>query len=940
LLRYAGYGPQTVSRRRPARQRPRARLSLEALEDRTVPSTFVVDRLTDTGAGEGLAGDLRYCLGQANANPGDDSITFSVTGTINLTGALPSLSSNIDLEGPGASSLTVRRDTGGSYRIFTVDSGATVVLSGLSITNGYVSSSDAGGGIYNSGTLTLNNATVSGNTAYSSYDDGWGAYAYGGGLYNSGMLTLNNATVSDNAAETYAYRGEAFGGGIYNSYNSTVTLNNSIVSGNTAYSSYYNGLGDYGGGIYNFGTLMLSNATVSGNSVSYYGYGGGIDNEGTLTLNNATVSGNSAGQGGGGIFNYAGTVTLNNATVSGNSAGYGGGIVIDSGTVTLNYTTISGNSTTHGGAGGIANSGTLTLNNTTVSGNSVGPPLYGGYGGGIANSGTLTLNNTTVSGNSAIDYGGGIDNYMYGGTLTTRNTIIAGNTAHIAPDLEGSLGSLGHNLIGNTSGGSGFDATDLLNVNPLLGPLQDNGGPTKTMALLAGSPALNAGDPDQLGVADQRGVLRSGGVNIGAYQASASAFALTAPATVTAGTPFDLTVKAVDPFGQTALGYRGTARFASSDGQADLPGDYTFVAADNGVHTFPGGVTLNTAGDQTVTATDTSTSSLTGSAPVAVSATPSNQPQDPSFETPPVGTGTYNSFQYHPASAWTFSTYAGVAGNGSGFTAGNPAAPDGTQVAFLQGPSSASQSFPFLAGTYSISFLAAQRANYQYSSQTVQVQVDGTAVGTFTPAGTSYAAYNTAGFTVTAGAHTIAFVGTDPDGADRDNTAFIDQVRINRVLPVLQDPGFEMPPVGTGACNSFQYNPSGSLWTFDDSSGVAGNGSGFTGGNPDAPDGTQVAFLQGVGSFSQSVTLAAGTYSISFSAAQRANFQYSSQTVQVQVDGTAVGTFTLGSASYAAYTTASFTVTAGSHTLRFVGLDPDGADKDNTAFIDQVFLFG
>src|SRR5262249_35970956 len=142
----------------------------------------------------------------------------------------------------------------------------------------------------------------------------------------------------------------------------------------------------------------------------------------------------------------------------------------------------------------------------------------------------------------------------------------------------------GHNLIGNTQGGSGFDPTDLLNVDPLLGPLQVNGGQTQTQALLAGSPALNAGDPTQLGVADQRGVVRTGGVNIGAYQASASAFVLTAPATVTAGTPFDATVKAVDRFGQTALGYRGTVHLSSSDGQAALPGDYTFTTADAGVH--------------------------------------------------------------------------------------------------------------------------------------------------------------------------------------------------------------------------------------------------------------------------------------------------------------------------------------------------------------------
>jgi hypothetical protein len=817
LLRYAGHGPQTASRRRPARQRPRARLSLEALEDRTLPSTFVVDRLTDTGAGAGLAGDLRYCIGQANASPGDDSITFSVTGTINLAGALPSLSSNIDLEGPGASSLTVQRDTGGNYRIFTVDSGATVVLYGLTITQG---AAVYGGGIFNQGTLTLTNATVSGN-----YVAGYYAYG-GGGIYNSGTLTLNNAT----------------------------------VSGNYSYGAGYDGYSG-GGGIYNSGTLTLNNTTVSGNSDGYEttdsGHGGGIYIDGgTLTLNNATVSGN-----------YANSFYYDDGYDSYYSSGYGGGIYIDGGTVTLNNATVSGNS------------------------------AYGYYA-----------------------YGGGIDNYA--GTLTARNTIIAGNS--------------GFNLTGNVSS----EGYNLIDVDPLLGPLQDNGGPTWTMALLAGSPALNAGDPDQLGVADQRGVVRSGGVNIGAYQASASAFALTAPATITAGTPFDLTLKALDPFGQTALGYRGTAHFASSDGQADLPGDYTFVAADNGVHTFTGGVTLNTAGDQTVTATDTSTSSLTGSAVVAVSATPSNQPQDPSFETPPVGTGTYNSFQYHPASAWTFSTYAGVAGNGSGFTGGNPGAPDGTQVAFLQGPSSASQSVTFAAGTYSLSFLAAQRGNYQYSSQTFQVQVDGNVVGTFTPPDTNYTAYDTASFTVTAGAHTIAFVGLDPDGADKDNTAFLDQVRVNRVLPVLNDPGFETPAVGTGTFGSFQYQPSGSPWTFSTYAGVSGNDSGFTDGNPDAPDGAQVAFLQGPSSVSQAVTLAAGTYSLSFSAAQRGNGNYSSQTIQVQVDGNVVGSYTPGSASYTAYTTASFTVTAGSHTIAFVGLDPDGADKDNTAFIDQVFLFG
>src|SRR5262249_57253734 len=124
----------------------------------------------------------------------------------------------------------------------------------------------------------------------------------------------------------------------------------------------------------------------------------------------------------------------------------------------------------------------------------------------------------------------------------------------------------------------------------------------------------NAGDAAQLGVADQGGVVRRGGVNIGAYQASASAFVLTAPATVTAGTPFDVTVKAVDMFGQTALGYTGTVTFSTTDPDPGvvLPVDYVFTAADRGTHTFSGGLTLFTPGKQTLTVSDTELDTLTG----------------------------------------------------------------------------------------------------------------------------------------------------------------------------------------------------------------------------------------------------------------------------------------------------------------------------------------
>jgi hypothetical protein len=132
------------------------------------------------------------------------------------------------------------------------------------------------------------------------------------------------------------------------------------------------------------------------------------------------------------------------------------------------------------------------------------------------------------------------------------------------------------------------------------------------MALLPGSPALNVGDPAEVGVPDQRGVVRTGGVNIGAFQASASAFVLTVSANPTAGVPFDLAVTAVDPFGQVALGYTGTVTFSTDDPNGSVPADYTFSAGDGGTQTFVGGVALYADGSR-VTATDTQMDSVNGS---------------------------------------------------------------------------------------------------------------------------------------------------------------------------------------------------------------------------------------------------------------------------------------------------------------------------------------
>jgi hypothetical protein len=494
---------------------------------------------------------------------------------------LPSTVTNLNDAGPGSLRDAIALTPAGGTVDFQAGLTGTIVLT--------------------TGQLTIDNdltiagpgadvLTVSGNHASRVFNIGTALT-----VAISGIAVANGETNAD-------------GGGILNA--GTLTVTNSTLSGNAAE--------DVGGAISNAGTLTVTNSTFSGNSTSGPYGGGGIYNGGTVTITNSTLSGNSAiGNRPGGAMSNAGTVTITNSTLSGNSAFSGGGIsnlAFVGATVTITSSTLSGNSAigaatgVEGGGGAISNAATLTVTNCTLSGNS-----SGGFGGGaIYSFGTVTLTSSTLSGNSA--FGGGFaggtaGGGIRGGVTHSRNSIIAGNTAPTAPDLAGDLGSQGYNLIGNSQGGSGFDATDLLNVNPLLGPLQDNGGPTQTTALVAGSPALNAGDPGQLGTTDQRGVVRRGGVNIGAYQASAASLVFIGPGTVIAGQPFALTVGAVDPYGRSAVGYHGTVHFAASNGAT---ADYSFTAADQGQHTFSG-LVLRRAGTMGITGTDLANPAVSGS---------------------------------------------------------------------------------------------------------------------------------------------------------------------------------------------------------------------------------------------------------------------------------------------------------------------------------------
>jgi CSLREA domain-containing protein len=335
------------------------------------------------------------------------------------------------------------------------------------------------------------------------------------------QLTINKSlTLKGSGSEDTVIQAAIRPGGANFRVLSVLAGNNVRISGVTVRNGK---VGVGGGGIHNAGFLTLTSSVISGNSAAD-GWGGGIYNEGILTLTSSVISGNSAADGwGGGIYN-AGALTLTSSTVSGNSAnkGWGGGVYNEK-TLMLTNSTVSGNSAADGWGGGIYNQGALAMTNSTISGNSA----LDGWGGGIYNEGRLTLSSSTVSGNIATESGGGIFSEDQG-KVNLSNTIIAVNTSLIRPDCRGLFTSQGRNLIGYADGCEVQTNTgDLVDLDPLLGPLQDNGGPTKTHALLPGSPAIDripaeACTPQNWNstVTDQRGVARpqNGSCDVGAYE--------------------------------------------------------------------------------------------------------------------------------------------------------------------------------------------------------------------------------------------------------------------------------------------------------------------------------------------------------------------------------------------------------------------------------------
>ena len=385
------------------------------------------------------------------------------------------------------------------------------------------------------------------------------------------------------------------------------------------------------------------------------------------------------------------------------------------------------------------------------------------------------------------------------------------------------------------------------------------------------------------------------------------------------------------------LTFTATVNGLSPSGTVAFMSDGSTIAGCEALSFSSGSVNAPTAACNTnslATGTHSIVASYSGDAGNTASSSPALQEQVTSsssllntgFEIPALGP----SYQYTPSApgvGWSFVGGAGIQGNGSAF--GAASAPEGTQSAFIQGTGSMSQTLSLTAGSYTLSFQAAQRwccvAPYV---QPVRVSLDGAQIDNLvSPASTSFGPVTISFSVATTGAHTLSFTGTDPT----DKTTFVDGISLVSNASFV-NASFETPALGAG----YQYAPSspGIGWSFIGGAGIQGNGSVWIAAL--APDGSQTAFIQGTGSMSQAISLNAGSYTLSFQAAQRiCCVPPYLQPVRVSIDGTPIGNLvTPASASFGQVSISFSLPSSGIHTFNFAGTDP----TDKSTFIDSVTI--
>jgi hypothetical protein len=471
---------------------------IEPCEPRQLLSTYVVNTLSDaTNPGAGLV-TLRQAVADANLHSGADTITFDpkvfapgslhtitlVQGQIQFTDT----SGKTTVNGPGSGVVAV--DGNGQSRVFSVFQ--TVSISGLTITGGDVQGQSAddtaqGGGIYNLGTLSLTDSTISGNSAIGfsnrGYDYHQGGSAQGGGIYSAGPMTINGCTISGNYAaggtagdfrELYgntANGGDGSGGGVY--AGTSLTITNSTLTGNTASagnSGYFGGTAGVvtGGGIFAGGSVTLTGSDITHNfadgGVSAYSDSAGGDGGGLYAGSSATL-----------LDDHVDDNSLDGTAGSAVSTSFGGGIFAAA-NLSIQQSTVQGNTVTahvengvsdkqEGGivfGGGIAATGQTQIGSSTISGNTAlgatGQRAYNiyepndggdGRGGGLFISGICTVTNSTIALNAATGgtggdgHGGnprgpggaggnGAGGAVYStGSFTAADSTITGNTANV-----------------------------------------------------------------------------------------------------------------------------------------------------------------------------------------------------------------------------------------------------------------------------------------------------------------------------------------------------------------------------------------------------------------------------------------------------------------------------------------------------------------------------
>ncbi|HEY9694944.1 MAG TPA: DUF4347 domain-containing protein [Oculatellaceae cyanobacterium] len=470
----------------------------------------------------GQPATVTLTVNSVNDAPAANNDNFSVNEDTTLTVAISDLVANdTDIEGD---TLTFDSFTQPSHGTLTLDNG-NLIYQPFANYNG----TDSFTYTANDGTVDSNSAIV--NLTVNAVDD---TAFYVTNTNDSGIGSLRQAILDANAdpgIEDIIFN-------LNTSQPQTINLltvlpdigdtgvnfkglgaDNLIVTRSTQATSDFRIFKVNAGAIVSIEGMTISNGKATGNFPT--GAGGGVYNDGILSVSNSKFSNNLAAFGGA-IFNSSnGKLTsITSSTISNNQATFGGGIFNQAGSIinSITSSTISDNSASQLG-GGILNQVSGEIKDITNS--TIGNNIATIAGAGIFNqtNGKIKITSSTISANTT-NHGGGI--YNEEGTITAKNTIIAGNTANFVPDFVSTANSTfisgGHNLIGTAT--TGTIASDIITSDTKLGTLQNNGGTTQTIALLPGSPAINAGDDSNAPTTDQRGQTRifDGKIDIGAYE--------------------------------------------------------------------------------------------------------------------------------------------------------------------------------------------------------------------------------------------------------------------------------------------------------------------------------------------------------------------------------------------------------------------------------------